>query len=202
MSKMARTYAPNRIRELRLARGMSMETLGLSLAEPVTLATIAKLETQRMALSLDYMQQIADALGVQPFEIIDRPMSGIAFIPKIGKISAGNWQEAVAVTDEYIPIPDGVSGKRIFALEAVGDSMDKLIPDGGYVVIDPDRRELMHDKVYAVMNGDSETTVKRYCDAPPRLVPCSTNPTHNEIMFGEEPVIVIGRVIYVGARLD
>lgn len=179
-----------------------MEALGLSLAEPVTLATIAKLETQRMALSLDYMQQIADVLGVQPHEIIDRPLSGIAFIPKIGKISAGNWQEAVNLTDEYIPIPEGVSGKRIFALEAMGDSMNKLIPDGGYVVIDPDRRELVHDKVYAVMNGDNETTVKRYCDAPPRLVPCSTNPAHKDIMFGEEPVIVIGRVIYVGARLD
>lgn len=202
MSDMARTYAPNRIRELRLARGMSMETLGLSLAEPVSLATIAKLETQRMALSLDYMQQIADVLGVQPFELIDRPMSGIAFIPKIGKISAGNWQEAVDLTDEYIPVPEGVSGKRIFALEAVGDSMDKLVPDGGFVVIDPDRRELVHDKIYAAMNGSGETTVKRYCDAPPRLVPVSNNPDHKDILFGEEPVIIIGRVIYVGALLD
>lgn len=179
-----------------------MEALGLSLAEPVTLATIAKLETQKMALSLDYMQQIADVLGVQPYELIDRPMSGIAFIPKIGKIAAGNWQEAVALTNEYTPIPDGISGKRLFALEAMGDSMDRLIPDGGFVVIDPDRRELANDKVYAVMNGDNETTVKRYCEGPPRLVPCSTNPAHKDILFGEEPVIVIGRVVYVGARLE
>lgn len=202
MLNMARLYAPNRIRELRQARGMSMESLGLSLAEPVTLATIAKLETQKMALSLDYMQQIADVLGVQPHELIDRPMSGIAFIPKIGKIAAGNWQEAVKLTQEYTPIPNGISGKRLFALEAMGDSMDRLIPDGGFVVIDPDRRELVHDKVYAAMNSEGDTTVKRYCESPPRLVPCSTNPAHKPLVFGEDPVIVIGRVVYVGARLD
>src|SRR3989344_371828 len=202
MSEMARVYAPNRIRQLRQQRGMTMEELGAALREPVTLATIAKLETQKMALSLDYIEQIADVLGVQPHEIIDRPMAGIAFVPKIGRISAGNWQEDVEQTAEYTPIPDGFAGKRLFALEADGDSMDKLIPDGGIVVVGPDNRALVHNKVYAAMNGAGEATVKRYCVGPPRVVPCSTDPAHKDLVFGEKTIIIIGRVVYVGARMD
>ena len=79
--------------------------------------------------------------------------------------------------------------------------MNLLIEPDGYVVVDPDMRDLIDGKVYAVMNGSAETTVKRYRENPPRLVPCSSNPEHKDIAIGREPFTVIGRVVFRASEL-
>lgn len=50
---------------------MTMSELGEQLAPPVTLATIAKLETSQMGLTLDYMIQIAKILKVSVCDLVD-----------------------------------------------------------------------------------------------------------------------------------
>ncbi len=60
-------------------------------------------------------------------------------IPVIGYVQAGLWQEAHQwnVSDFrpiYMPIDDKFSGKRIFALEIRGNSMNLLYPAGSCVV--------------------------------------------------------------------
>ncbi|MGJ3630140.1 S24/S26 family peptidase [Sphingomonas sp. MMS24-JH45] len=47
-----------------------------------------------------------------------------------------------------------------------GDSMNQLLPEGGWAVVDPDQRHLYYGRVYLIENEDRETTVKRYCGDP------------------------------------
>lgn len=125
----------------------------------------------------------------------------VQLVPIIGLTSAGNWREAILVPGGVMPVPNNVAGARAFAVEVKGDSMDKIIPDGGYAIVDPDQTQLYNDRVYLIQNGDHEAQVKLYRSNPARFEPASTNELHETCYVGQEPVKVIGRVVWQGAPL-
>lgn len=185
----------HRIRQLRMAAGLTMEELANRIGGDTHFTTIGKIEKSQRTISLDWIMKIAGALNVEPSALLQpETRQPVSLIPLVGAISAGNWREAVLDPIEMIPV-SGV-GPNVFALRPEGDSMNMLVGDGAIVVVDPDQLDLMDGKLYAVMNGDSETTFKRYRGAPPRLEPVSSNPEHVPIPLGREPFTVIGRVVW------
>ena len=56
----------NRIRDVRKEKGMTLAQVGAACDPPTTAQTIGRLETGMRNLSLDWMNRIAAALGVQP----------------------------------------------------------------------------------------------------------------------------------------
>lgn len=197
-----RTYAQNRIKQIRKARGISLEALGAAMENELTASTVAKLENSKMALSADYMLDIARALQCSPMDLLVEGGEPVRTAPVIGRVSAGTWQEAIEVAEEFMPIPAHLNGPHLFVLRPDGDSMDRIVtgPDG-FIVVDPDQRDLVDKKYYVVMNGDGEATFKQFCANPLQLLPCSTNPAHVPIALGATPFTVIGRVVYVGQEL-
>ncbi len=125
----------------------------------------------------------------------------IVSVPIIGITNAGAWREAITMPIGHMPLPLRVAGKRSFALEVSGDSMDLLIEDGGYVVVDPDRKELTPGSCYLLQNGDHEATVKLYRRDPARFEPCSSNPTHSGFLVADTDFVVLGRIVWKGAPL-
>lgn len=126
---------------------------------------------------------------------------GLQRVPIIGYSSAGAWREAVEVAQGSYPIPTGVAGPRSFAVQVSGDSMDQVIPDGSFVVIDPDQKELTSGKCYLLQNGEHEVTIKCYSRAPARFMPQSNNPEHAEFLVSEHDFAVLGRVVWRGAPM-
>lgn len=122
----------------------------------------------------------------------------VQWVPVIGLASAGNWNEAVLMASGEVSIPLRKAGKRAFAVEIVGDSMNKLLPEGGWAVVDPDQTDLYSGRVYLVQNGDDDVTIKRYASDPARLEPVSTNELHKPIALTGLPYRVIGRVVAYG----
>lgn len=183
----------NRIKELRESAGFTQTALA-ELAG-TTKNQLVKLESGARRLSDHWAQRLAPHLGVHPYELFmpDNSVTPLRFVPLVGTISCGNWQEAVEQASGQVPAVDG--GSRVFALRAQGDSMNSLIADQGYVYVDPDDRDLLDGKIYVVMNGSGETTAKKFRANPARLVPCSDNPEHKEVVLGGEPFTVIGRVV-------
>jgi repressor LexA len=199
MGFMESATAGENIRKLRQERGLTQEQLAARVSEDTSIATISKLETGKMALTVEWISSIAKALLVSPHDIItESEHSPVRFVPIIGYIAASNWNEAVTHPQGWMPIPSGFGGPNCFALKPIGDSMNELVNEEGYIVVDPDKRSLVDGKVYAMRNAEGETTFKRYKSHPPSLIPCSTNPEHQPIPIGEEPFSVIGRVIWVG----
>lgn len=172
-----------------------MDELAQRIGDGTHFTTISKIERSQRTISLDWIVKIAAALNVAPAELLrketDRP---ITLVPLIGTIAAGNWREAIQDPIEMIPA-SGV-GPNSFALRPEGDSMNRLVGDGAIVIVDPDQLDLLEGKLYAMMNGEGETTFKRYRNDPPRLEPVSSNPDHKAIPLGREPVTVIGRVVW------
>lgn len=120
-------------------------------------------------------------------------------VPVIGVTGAGAWREAVELPIGYMPIPNTIAGKNAFGLEVSGDSMDKLIEDGGWVLIDPDRKELQPGSCYLIKNGEGDATVKMYQRTPARFEPCSNNPEHQGFLMSDADFTVIGKVVWKGA---
>lgn len=130
-------------------------------------------------------------------------MDGVSVVtvPVIGLAAAGHWREAIEDPITRITMPKGLAGAKAFGIQIAGDSMNKLIEDGGWVVVDPDDRELVNEKVYLLRNEDFEVTVKQYRTNPPRFEPVSTNEEHKAFLVSEHDVVVVGRVVWKGERL-
>lgn len=158
-------------------------------------SAVSRLLAGERQLKAHEQEKIIDFLGVSDV------MSGtpIRRVPIAGRITAGNWRAAVDDQQGWLWCESG--GPNTFGLRVEGDSMNLLIGEGGYIAVDPDDRDLIPGRIYVVMNGESETTVKRYMENPARLVPMSDNPVHKEIRLGTEPVTVIGRVVWAATRL-
>lgn len=69
----AMSDAPNRIRELRMAAGMSQQALGDRIG--VSKMTISDLERGNMKLDVDYLARIADALQVAATDLLPRKLN-------------------------------------------------------------------------------------------------------------------------------
>lgn len=195
-----RTPAPsNRLREVRKRKGLTMADLGEKVG--VHFTTIAKIERSQRRLSGELLHALAVALDVPPEELVEAiPMTvAVRMVPLIGKIAAGNWREAVVDPDGYVPAP--VRGGSCFALRPDGDSMNLVVGADAVIVVDPEQLDLHDGRLYAIMNGEGETTFKRYRNDPPRLEPVSSNPEHKTMQLGREPFTVVGRIVWQGSTL-
>jgi SOS-response transcriptional repressor LexA len=120
-------------------------------------------------------------------------------VPIIGLTAAGTWREAVSMPIGRMVIPSHVAGHRAFAVEVAGDSMDLLIEDGGWIVVDPDDQVLRPGKSYLLQNEEFGVTVKRYQKLPARFEPVSTNPEHKAFEVSALSFVIVGRVVWKGS---
>lgn len=120
-------------------------------------------------------------------------------VPVIGITSAGRWREAIEMPIGHMPVPLHIASDKAFGLEVSGDSMDLLIEDGGWILIDPAKKELSPGSCYLIDNGENEATVKMYQRSPARFEPCSSNPEHKPFLISEADFTVIGKVVWKGA---
>lgn len=122
-----------------------------------------------------------------------REEQGLPKIPLLGDVPAGRPQDAIEMTGRWHAVSDPDTPPRAYALRVKGDSMDKLVPDGATIIVDPDDRDLWDGAQYVVRGSDG-STFKEYRANPARLVPLSSNPSFHEVKLGDEPVEILGRV--------
>jgi len=159
-------------------------------------SAVSKILSGERQIKVHEAARIYDALGLVAIE-----GAQTTAVPIIGLTAAGNWREAVELPLGRIIIPSGVGGHRSFAVEVKGDSMDKLINDGGWVVIDPDDHVLIPGKSYLLQNDEFGVTVKRYQKLPARFEPVSSNPDHKSFEVSELRFHILGRVVWKGERM-
>ncbi len=160
--------------------------------------------------SLATVMPIAAELSLDPFELangnlvhVDR-MKGAIDVPFFGGIAAGQPIEPTEAESTF-PIPATLHEMypNAFMLRVVGTSMNRVLPDGYYVLIDPCDVAETSGQLYAVAVGDDTATIKhvRVLSNGLELRPDSDDPTHHPIVFdyadpNAQPVRVIGRVVW------
>lgn len=118
-------------------------------------------------------------------------------VPLLSWVSAGQLADAeTQIRIESAPLlPFADLGRGdFFALKVVGDSMDRISPDGSIIVVNRAERELYSDKAY-IFARRGEATYKLWQPDPPHLAPFSTNPSHKPIFIRRaKDYEVVGRV--------
>ena len=124
-----------------------------------------------------------------------------------GKVSAGNF-EGVAIDNRELDVPDiafnGRSPKECIALQVNGDSMNKILANGSYIIIHDYRRNQdyrLNNNDILVLRLGGEYTVKRVrrTETKLHLDPVSYSDEFKTNTFdleSLEEIEVIGKVIY------
>ena len=125
-------------------------------------------------------------------------------VPLFSRIAAGKPIEMEDYEDTF-PIPAFIHDRYPDAklLKVDGESMNRILPNGCYALVDP-CDEVLHDgKPYAVCVNGYDATVKRVrkLNNGFELVPDSTDPTYTPTVYNfnepqTDPVTVIGEVVY------
>ena len=192
----------------------------LNLAKKVgtTQQQIARYESGENDVKSSVLIKLSAALGVTISYLLgmdgakdSASFSGFTEIPLYGSIAAGTPIEMVPVDDTH-PIPDAMHEKYpdAFLLRVKGESMNRVIPNGAYVLIDPKQKEPMADgQPYAVCVNGFDATVKRVRKLANgvQLIPDSNDPTFPVQTFDfadpeVETVTIIGRVVWYCIPFD
>lgn len=139
-------------------------------------------------------------------KLIDIENDGKEFsdVPIYGSIAAGTPIEMITAESTY-PVPVEVMSRypNSFLLKVEGNSMDRILPNGCYALIDPCDSIVCDSKPYAICVNGCNATIKRVkkLNNGFELVPDSTDPTFKPVLFdygveGTETITVIGKVVY------
>lgn len=169
----------------------------------LTASTVAKLENRRMALSVDYLLEIAGVFQVPPADLIFDGGNATRLLPVIVHAAMGSWGNQLDMSEDVMPVPAHLTGPNLFAVRQEGDALRGLLPSGsgGFVVIDPDQRELIDESYYAINSDEGVTFFAQFSSSPLSLKPCGNGVENKAILVGTAPFVVLGRVVYVGQSL-
>lgn len=207
------TFA-DRLRELRIRKNMTQGEL--SKATGLTQSAIAMYETGKREPKIEVMELLADYFNVDMNYITGKTdkttmLSASAIdaidvikIPLLGRVVAGDPQEAIQEADEFIYIPS-MNHRRsddYFALRVNGESMEPNLMDGDIAIvhIQPD---VDSGQIAVILIDNQDSTVKRVFITPDGITLVADNPAvFSPRFFSNEdcltlPVKILGRVISI-----
>lgn len=204
-----------KIAEARVAKGWSQQQLADAIG--ATQQTIQRYESGARDIKSSVIIKLSEALGVtisyllgMESEKIDSSPNSFVDVPLYGSIAAGKPMEMVAVEGSH-PIPTKVREKYpdSFLLKVEGDSMNRVLPNGCYALVDPRQTADCNGAPYAVCVNGYDATIKRVrkLNNGFELVPDSNDPTYEKKTYNyNEPdtdtITVIGRVVYYVLPFD
>lgn len=202
-----------KIAEARIAKGWSQQDLADKME--TTQQTIQRYESGARDIKSSVLIKLSAVLDVTisyllGLENASIPNNSTVDVPSYGAIAAGTPIEMVEVEDTQ-PVPVKVHNRfpNAFLLKVEGESMNRILPNGSYALVDPDQKEPISGKPYAVCVNGYDATIKRVVKLSNgfELTPDSTDPTFRPTVYdynepGTDPVTIIGRVVYYVLPFD
>lgn len=211
---MSKNILGSAIKELRLSRKMTQKQL--SQLTGYSQNTISNHENMNRSIDELDIKRYADAFGVSPqhlFEMVgtkskkhdqirNTKVSQRTLKPLRGIVAAGMPLEMFDVP-EMVQVPEDVDSAfpNAYFLIVRGDSMNKIIVDGSYALIDP-CEELNNGEIGVVRVNGTEATLKRFYKMGDYIMlqPESTNPEHkNQIYTNKEEIdsiSILGKLVW------
>lgn len=117
---------PNRIAELRSAKGLTIEQLAE--ATGISVSYLSRLATGDRNLSVKNLNKIAVALGVGASDLLTETVIPADQVPVVGYVGAGaenHYYDGGQPPNDYVPMPPGGTDKTV-AVEIRGDSLGSV----------------------------------------------------------------------------
>ena len=214
------------IKDIRKKLGYTMKELSLIVG--VSEATISRWESGDIAnMKQNNIVSLANALNISPLQVLDFDDTSIKsnsinadlyeykYFPV--SISAGSLENIDSIQEyELISLSDKILGKyakskNIILLKINGESMNNIIPNGSYIIVDTSRNTVhdIKDRDIVVFSENGSYSVKRYINdsANQRILfkPDSTDDTFTAIEVkyeNSEDLRLIGKVVKYIVGLD
>ena len=214
------------IKDIRKKLGYTMKDLSLIVG--VSEATISRWESGDIAnMKQNNIVSLANALNISPLQVLDFDDTSIKsnsinadlyeykYFPV--SISAGSLENIDSIQEyELISLSDKILGKyarskNIILLKINGESMNNIIPNGSYIIVDTSRNTIhdIKDRDIVVFSENGSYSVKRYINdsVNQRILfkPDSTDDTFTAIEVkyeNSEDLRLIGKVVKYIVGLD
>ncbi len=185
----------------------AMEKISAALGVPVTELLAEKPAGDRGAEIANWPAVIANAPDEakqlwSDIKNLKREVSELAaevrttYVPLISWVAAGQFSDAATVeqieTAKRIAV-DGLGPGDWIALEVLGESMNRVSPDGSIIIVNRADRDLVNKGLYVIATDIGEATYKQYLANPDRFAPMSSVSGFQELP-ADEFMRVIGRV--------
>lgn len=176
-----------------------------------TQQTIQRYETNQVNIRMDKMIEMSEILNVSLAYLLgmsSKPelseASDMVPVPLLDSIAARTSIEMIDVDKTY-DIPAEIHNKypQAFLLKVADDSMNRVLPNGCYALINPCREATEPMKAYAVCVNGFNATIQRVKPLSNgyELIPDSIDPTFRSQIFdfneiGTQSVSIIGEVVW------
>lgn len=205
-----------KIAEARIAKGWSQQKLAEMIG--TTQQQIARYESGNNDVKASVLIKLSGALDVTLSYLLGLKDTDegtaredqFVDVPLYGSIAAGTPIEMMEVEDTF-PVPAKMhdAHPEAFLLKVEGESMNRILPNGCYALVDPCETVEESGAPYAVCVNGYDATIKRVrkLNNGFELVPDSTDPTYPVQTYnynepGTETITVIGRVVYYVLPFD
>lgn len=195
----------------------------------VSSMAVSQWENHRALPRMGAVQRISDYFGIPKIKIIDDadeymmkvanddpafgelvPSAATNTVPLLGRIAAGQPIEMDEV-DNRIEIPEPVISRypHSFLLTVDGESMNRILPNGCYALINPVDEIRRDNAPYAVCVNGYDATIKRVhrLNHGFELIPDSSDPTFVPKIYDyndptTDVITVIGEVVWYTLPYD
>ena len=174
-------------------------------------SNIANYEVDKNMPSIDMLEKLSEALNVstdtllgkEPIKEIDLK-DKLFLIPVLGRVPAGEPLLAEENIEGYLPIDPIMynlnTPDNLFFLRVVGESMNKVVANGSFVLVRKQDYAETGDVVVALVNGDNEATLKRFKDLDNSFIMLEPDSTYSEytpriVNLRDTDFRIIGKVI-------
>jgi len=121
------------------------------------------------------------------------------WLPAIDLSAAAEWQVAVKTPRKSVPLAS--AGPHAFAILVESQEAGQILPDGGWMAIDPDQTSVFVGKLYLAIGPGERCMPVRYLPDPARLTPLAEPSEKQAWKIGRDHFTIIGRVIAYGCDL-
>ena len=204
-----------KIAEARVAKGWTQSDLAKQIG--TSQQQIARYESGSNDVKSSVLIKMSEAMGVTISYLlglesttVESSTADFVDVPLYGSIAAGTPIEMHAVDSSH-PVPTKIRERYpdAFLLKVEGDSMNRVLPNGCYALVDPRQTADCNGAPYAVCVNGYDATIKRVrkLNNGFELVPDSNDPTYEKRTYNfnepdTETVTVIGRVVYYVLPFD
>lgn len=130
------------------------------------------------------------------------PSSATVPLLTLGRVHAGSLTDEEEIEHRVeVPVSICAAHPRAFALEVEGNCMDRVIPEGSHVLVDPDRQPA-NGSIAVVETEDYRAVMRRWYRGSTKLMLSADSfEDYEDMVFGMDdgPVRVIGTVVWFQA---
>jgi len=188
-------YVQTKLKQLRRAHAYTLEQLADKVG--TSAITLSRYETGQRSVGLRMLSTICDVYQISLTTFFASANHAIEsrrnedqheqpaprYIHIYGEITAGSFAQAVASTLDEIEIPqtllDRFGHENLFGLAVKGDSMNKIVQNNDYVILNRQQTANNGDIVAVLLNNE-ETTLKRFFQLDSETVVLKPESNHPE----------------------